>query len=204
MTWISSGLPVPDRRSRTGSLLESGGLDPGPGDRLVLDGLPEAVADELSLGPIGAGSEPMVVGVAGFKWCSPTATEWAHNVPHSRDCRHEQIFSMSSSCRITNPARSEVASDITTPFSKGGVQFEDSTLPEASKARACFMTSQPAALAKKASVSCRSDTGLKGIEPSSEAEADQAFQGSVAGGLARDPSALCPDLHLHRSQCIGG
>jgi len=142
-------------------LLESGGLDPGLVDRPALDELPEAVADEPALGPIGAGSEPLVVGAAGFKWCSPTATEWAHNVPHSRDCRHGQMFSMSSSCRITNPARSEVASDITTPFSKGGVQFEDSTLPEASKARACFMTSQPAALAKKASVSFRSDTGLK-------------------------------------------
>ena len=204
MTWISSGLPVSDRRSRTGSLLESGALDPVPVDRPALDGLPEAVADEPALGPIGAGSEPLVVGAAGFKWCSPTATEWAHNVPHSRDCRHGQMFSMSSSCWMTSPARSELASDMTTPFRSGGVQFEDRTLPEASSARACFITSQPAALAKKASVSCKVDTGLEGIRPSSEPEADQAFQGSVAGGLARNPSALCPHLHLHGSQCIGG
>ena len=72
--------------------------------------------------------------------------------------------------------------------------LEDSTLPEASKDRACFMTSQPAALAKKASVSCKVDTGLEENEPGSKAEADQAFQGSVARGLARNPSALCPHL----------
>ena len=156
-TWISSGLPVSDRRRRTGSLLESGVLDPGPEDRPALDGLPEAVPeDEPEPLAAAAGTAP-----AGFKWCRPTAIEWAHNVPHSRDCRHEQMFSMSSSCRMTSPARSEVASDMTTPFSRGGVQFEDSTLPVASKARACFITSQPAALAKNASVSCKVDTRLR-------------------------------------------
>jgi hypothetical protein len=49
-------------------------------------------------------------------------------------------------------------------------------------------------LAKKASVSCKVDTGLEENEPGSKAEADQAFQGSVARGLARNPSALCPHL----------
>ena len=156
MTWISSGLPVSDRRRRMGSLLDSGVLDPGPEDRAELDRLSEALLDEPAPFPVGAGTAP-----AGFKWCRPTAIEWAHNVPHSRDCRHEQMFSMSSSCRMTSPARSEVASDITTPFSSGGVQFEDSTLPVASRARACFITSQPAALAKNASVSCKGDTALK-------------------------------------------
>ena len=165
-----------------------------PGDRPALDGLPEAAAGEPTLGPVGADFDPVGSGVAGFRWCRPTATEWAHNVPHSRDCRHGQMFSMSSSCWMTSPARSELASDMTTPFSSGGVQFEDSTLPEASSARACFITSQPAALAKKASVSCKVDTGLEENEPGSKAEADQAFQGSVARGLARNPSALCPHL----------
>ena len=52
---------------------------------------------------------------------------------------------MSRSLLMTSPERSESGPSCTTPLSTGGVQFELSTLPVSSKARACFIGSQPAA-----------------------------------------------------------
>ena len=62
------------------------------------------------------------------------------------------MFSRSMASLITKPARYEIAPSCTTPLSRGAVQFELSTLPISCNARACFMASQPAILARKASV----------------------------------------------------
>ena len=63
-----------------------------------------------------------------------------------------QRLSMSTGPLMTRPARYDDAPSCTTPLSKGGVQFEERTLPPASKERAFLTASQPAAFMKNASV----------------------------------------------------
>jgi hypothetical protein len=59
---------------------------------------------------------------------------------------------MSTGPLMTRPARYDDVPSCTTPLSRGGVQFEEMTLPPASKERALLTASQPAAFMKKASV----------------------------------------------------
>src|SRR4051794_36956592 len=77
-------------------------------------------------------------------------------VPHSREGRQVQRFSISTLFLITSPARYEEAPSCTTPLRMGGVQFELSALPICNKARACFIASQPAISAKNFSVNTTS------------------------------------------------
>src|ERR1044071_10049055 len=73
-------------------------------------------------------------------------------MPASREARQVQRFSMSTGPLMTRPARYDELPSCTTPLSSGGVQFEERTLPPASKARAFLTASQPADFMKKASV----------------------------------------------------
>ena len=50
---------------------------------------------------------------------------------------------------MTSEARTDVSPVCTTPFNSGGAQAELSTCPCARQARACFITSQPAAVLKR-------------------------------------------------------
>src|ERR1043165_7483735 len=59
---------------------------------------------------------------------------------------------MSTGPLMTRPARYDDVPSCTTPLSRGGVQFEESTLPPASRERAFLTASQPADFMKKASV----------------------------------------------------
>jgi hypothetical protein len=54
---------------------------------------------------------------------------------------------------MTNEARTEVSPLCTTPRNNGGDQAELNTWPCSTQARACFITSQPAAWLKKDSSS---------------------------------------------------
>src|SRR5881394_3755416 len=73
-------------------------------------------------------------------------------MPASREARQGQRLSMSTGPLMTRPARYDDVPSCTTPLSSGGVQFEEITLPPASKARAFLTASQPADFMKKASV----------------------------------------------------
>src|ERR1044072_3185417 len=73
-------------------------------------------------------------------------------MPASREARQVQRLSMSTRPFMTRPARYDDLPSCTTPLSSGGVQFEEITLPAASKDRAFLTASQPADFMKKASV----------------------------------------------------
>ena len=73
-------------------------------------------------------------------------------MPASREARQVQRLSMSTGPLMTRPARYDDVPSCTTPLSSGGVQFEEMTLPAASKDRAFLTASQPADCMKKASV----------------------------------------------------
>ncbi len=85
------------------------------------------------------------------KWCKPTATECAQIMPASREARQVQRLSISTCPLMTRPARKDDVPSCTTPLSRGGVQFEEMTLPPASKERAFLTASQPADFMKKPS-----------------------------------------------------
>jgi hypothetical protein len=80
------------------------------------------------------------------------ATECAQMTPASLAARQVQRLSMSSGPLMTRPARNEASPSLTTPFSRCGVQFDESTFPSASSNRALSTASRPAALLRKASV----------------------------------------------------
>src|SRR5258706_397904 len=73
-------------------------------------------------------------------------------MPASREARQVQRLSISTGPLMTRPARYDDVPSCTTPLSNGGVQFEEMTLPPASKDRAFLTASQPADFMKKASV----------------------------------------------------
>src|SRR4051812_16390700 len=77
--------------------------------------------------------------------------ECTHIVPQALDARQGQRLSMLIASLITRPARYEVGPSWTTPFSTGGLQFEESTRPPTTAPRACLITSQPAIFAKNCS-----------------------------------------------------
>src|ERR1043166_1547522 len=81
-------------------------------------------------------------------------------MPASREARQVQRLSISTGPLMTRPARYDDAPSCTTPLSKGGVQFDEMTLPPASKARAFLTASQPAAFIRKPS-----DNSVKLIHP---------------------------------------
>src|SRR5881296_1860096 len=73
-------------------------------------------------------------------------------MPASREARQVQRLSMSTGPLITRPARYDDVPSCTTPLSRGGVQFEEMTLPPASRERAFLTASQPPDFMKKSSV----------------------------------------------------
>src|ERR1043166_6852598 len=73
-------------------------------------------------------------------------------MPASREARQVQRLSIPTGPLMTRPARYDDVPSCTTPLSSGGVQFEERTLPPASRERACLTASQPADFMKKASV----------------------------------------------------
>src|ERR1043165_1341482 len=72
-------------------------------------------------------------------------------MPASREARQVQRLSISTGPLMTRPARYDDVPSCTTPLSRGGVQFDEMTLPPASKERAFLTASQPAAFMKKPS-----------------------------------------------------
>src|SRR5208337_2460117 len=108
----------------------------------------------LPPGRAGSGVAVSLPRSGGFvlsKWCKPTATECAQMMPASREARQVQRFSISTGPLMTRPARYDDVPSWTTPLSRGGVQFEEMTLPPASKERAFLTASQPAVFMKKPS-----------------------------------------------------
>src|SRR5580704_19100922 len=81
-------------------------------------------------------------------------------MPAAREARQVQRLSISTGPLMTRPARYDEGPSCTTPLSRGGVQFEEITLPSASKARAFLTASHPADFMKKPS-----DNSVKLIRP---------------------------------------